>query len=46
MPGYAKKRGLCLLLLPVPALTPLPTGITVALAEGLRNDVFATDSLT
>ncbi len=57
MLGYAEKRGLRRLLLPVPVLTPrlssywvhwltpIPSGITVALVEGLRNDVIVTDDL-
>ncbi len=57
MLGYAEKRGLQRLLLPVPVLTPrlssywvhwmtpIPAGITVALVEGLRNDVVVTDDL-
>ena len=57
MLGYAEKRGLRRLLLPVPALTPrlssywvhwltpIPSGITVALVEGLRNNVIVTDDL-
>ena len=55
MLGYAEKRGLRRLLLPVPVLTPrlssywvhwltpIPSDITVALVEGLRNDVIVTD---
>ena len=57
MLGYAEKRGLRRLLLPVPVLTPrlssywvhwltpIPSDITVALVEGLRNDVIVTDDL-
>ena len=57
MLGYAEKRGLRRLLLAVPVLTPrlssywvhwltpIPSGITVALVEGLRNDVIVTDDL-
>ena len=55
MLGYAEARGLRRLLLPVPVLTPrlssywvhwftpIPAGITVALVEGLRNDVVVTN---
>ena len=55
MLGYAEKRGLRRLLLSVPVLTPrlssywvhwltpIPSDITVALVEGLRNDVIVTD---
>ena len=55
MLDYAKARGLRRLLLPVPVLTPrlssywvhwftpIPAGITVALVEGLRNDVVVTN---
>ncbi|MYA03145.1 MAG: SDR family oxidoreductase [Caldilineaceae bacterium SB0664_bin_22] len=57
MLGYAEKRGLRRLLLAVPVLTPrlssywvhwltpIPSDITVALVEGLRNDVIVTDDL-
>lgn len=57
MLGYARARRLHRLLLPVPVLTPrlssywvhlftpIPTGITKALVEGLRNDVVVTDDL-
>ncbi len=57
MLGYAEKRGLRRLLLPVPVLTPrlssywvhwltpIPSDITVALVEGLRNHVIVTDDL-
>ena len=57
MLGYAEARGLRRLLLPVPVLTPrlssywvhwftpIPAGITVALVEGLRNDVVVTNDL-
>ena len=53
--GYANARSLRRLLLPVPVLTPrlssywvhwitpIPSGITKALVEGLRNDVVVTD---
>ena len=53
--GYAKARGLRRLLLPIQVLTPrlssywvhwmtpIPSGITRALVEGLRNDVVVTD---
>ena len=55
MLDYAEARGLRRLLLPVPVLTPrlssywvhwftpIPAGITVALVEGLRNDVVVTN---
>ena len=55
--GYATARGLRRLLFPVPVLTPrlssywvhwitpIPARITVALVEGLRNDVVVTDHL-
>ena len=55
--GYARARGLRRLLLPVPVLTPrlssywvhwitpIPANITVALVEGLRNDVVVTKNL-
>ena len=55
MLDYARARGLRRLLLPVPVLTPrlssywvhwftpIPTSITRALVEGLRNDVVVTD---
>ncbi|MDE2767797.1 MAG: SDR family oxidoreductase [Chloroflexota bacterium] len=55
--GYAKARGLRRLLLPVQVLTPrlssywvhwmtpIPSGISRALVEGLRNDVVVTDDL-
>ena len=55
MLGYAEARGLRRLLIPVPVLTPrlssywvhwftpIPASITVALVEGLRNDVVVTD---
>ena len=57
MLDYARARGLRRLLLPVPVLTPrlssywvhwftpIPTAITRALVEGLRNDVVVTDDL-
>ncbi len=57
MLGYAEARGLRRLLLPVPVLTPrlssywvhwftpIPAGITVALVEGLRNDVVVTNDI-
>ena len=57
MLGYAEQRGLRRLLLAVPVLTPrlssywvhwltpIPSDITVALVEGLRNDVIVTDDL-
>ena len=57
MLGYAEARGLRRLLLPVPVLTPrlssywvhwftpISAGITVALVEGLRNDVVVTNDL-
>ena len=53
--GYANARSLRRLLVPVPVLTPrlssywvhwitpIPSGITGALVEGLRNDVIVTD---
>ena len=53
--GYAAARGLRRLLVPVPVLTPrlssywvhwitpIPSGITSALVEGLRNDVVVTE---
>ena len=55
MLGYAEARGLRRLLIPVPVLTPrlssywvhwftpIPASITVALVEGLRNDVVVTN---
>lgn len=55
MLDYARARGLHRLLLPIPVLTPrlssywvhwftpIPTAITRALVEGLRNDVVVTD---
>ena len=55
--GYAEARGLRRLLLPVPVLTPrlssywvhwmtpIATGISEALVEGLRNDVVVTNHL-
>ncbi|MDE2836674.1 MAG: NAD(P)H-binding protein [Chloroflexota bacterium] len=57
MLGYARARGLHRLMLAVPVLTPrlssywvhwftpIPTDITRALVEGLRNDVVVTDDL-
>ena len=57
MLGYAEQRGLRRLLLAVPVLTPrlssywvhwltpIPSDITVALVEGLRNDVIVTDDI-
>ncbi len=57
MLGYAEARGLRRLLLPVPVLTPrlssywvhwftpIPARITVALVEGVRNDVVVTNDL-
>ena len=57
MLGYARARGLRRLMLAVPVLTPrlssywvhwftpIPTSITRALVEGLRNDVVVTDDL-
>ena len=57
MLGYARARGLHRLMLAVPVLTPrlssywvhwftpIPTAITRALVEGLRNDVVVTDDL-
>ena len=55
--GYARARGLRRFLLPVPVLTPrlssywvhwttpIPTRISAALVEGLRNDVVVTNDL-
>ena len=57
MLGYAKARGLRRLLIPVPVLTPrlssywvhwvtpIPAPITVALVEGLRNDIVVGNDL-
>ena len=57
MLGYAKARGLRRLLIPVPVLTPrlssywvhwvtpIPAPITVALVEGLRNDIVVSNDL-
>ena len=57
MLGYAAARGLRRLLIPVPVLTPrlssywvhwvtpIPAGITVALVEGLRNNVVVNNNL-
>ena len=57
MLGYAKARGLRRFLIPVPVLTPrlssywvhwvtpIPAPITVALVEGLRNDIVVSNDL-
>ena len=57
MLGYAKARGLRRMLMPVPVLTPrlssywvhwvtpIPAPITVALVEGLRNDIVVSNDL-
>lgn len=57
MLGYAEARGLRRLLIPVPVLTPrlssywvhwvtpIPAPITVALVEGLRNDIVVSNNL-
>ena len=58
MLGYAQARGLRRLLIPVPVLTPrlssywvhwvtpIPAPITVALVEGLRNDIVVSNDLS
>lgn len=57
MLGYAKARGLRRMLIPVPVLTPrlssywvhwvtpIPAPVTVALVEGLRNDIVVSNDL-